>query len=489
MGNAGGSRIRPPGRLRVRRLRATLLSCMAAIGAIAATGPASANAAVNSAVAPGQSIALPPGQGKYFYLGSTSGDQPMGSISWLAGQDLAVSTGGSGDQAISIGHSASEQGSFSSTTAREAIAGVGLDGYAVVQTFSAQHSKAAHKATRHPEKPIAGPALSLPIKTTAANQLVLILVGAQGAGALGLSGIEAGTLQNATYGPPASSAIASAAAYTAELPVGKHKLKLRSSTYAPNSGTSLGAVAYVLAPVPVPAITSVSPSSGPEGGGTPVTITGTNLTAATEVSFGATGAQSFKVNSSTSIEAVSPTGTGTVDVTVRTDSGTSTTSTADQFSYLPPQPVDAYNNYGPATLGHPMCRGNPGRPESMPGGTATQTFRVPAGVASLSSALVRIDPDTSVTAHLTLTINGVSRATAASAAVGDTSFSWPAVTVSPGDEAALTISFTATFGKIITIYSAAPVGGVLTYSNSCSDGAPSGSTANGLRAVVGGLSP
>ena len=136
-----------------------------------------------------------------------------------------------------------------------------------------------------------------------------------------------------------------------------------------------------------------------------------------------------------------------------------------------------------------MCRGNPGRPESMPGGTATQTFTVPSGVASLSSALVQIDPDSTVTAHLTLTINGVQEAAAEALAAGDTYFNWPAVVVNAGDQAALSITFTATFGKIITVYSAAPVGGTLTYSNSCSDGAPSGRTEYGLRAVVSGMSP
>jgi hypothetical protein len=41
------------------------------------------------------------------------------------------------------------------------------------------------------------------------------------------------------------------------------------------------------------------------------------------------------VNSETSITAVSPAGTGTVDVTVTTAAGTSLTSPADQFTYGP----------------------------------------------------------------------------------------------------------------------------------------------------------
>ena len=56
-------------------------------------------------------------------------------------------------------------------------------------------------------------------------------------------------------------------------------------------------------------------------------ITGTNLFGATAVDFGASGTTSFTVNSATSITAVSPAGSaGTVDITVTTPIGTSTTS-------------------------------------------------------------------------------------------------------------------------------------------------------------------
>jgi hypothetical protein len=459
-------------------------SAIAALSALVLV--ASASAATDSTIAPAQSTSLPVGHGEYFYVASSAGEVPIGSISWIEGQDLAVTAPGGSNQAISIGHSSSHSGSFSTASARTAITGLGLDGYDVVQTFSAQHSKVAHKATRTPTKAIKGAAVTLPFLTASANELVLVAAGGQGTGTLELSGVEATALQNATYGSSGPGAIASAALYTAQLPKGKHKLKLRSMTYAPNPGTSVGVVAYVLAPAPAPSVGSVSPSSGPEVGGTPVLIKGTDLDGATAVKFGGSEAASFKVASPTSIEAVSPAGSGAVDVTVVGPNGESTVTTSDQFTYLAPHPVDAYSNYGPATLGHAMCRGNPGRPESMPGGSATQTFTVPGGVASLSSALIQIDPDSSVTAHLTLNVNGSARATTDAAAAGDTHFSWPAVAVSPGDQVSLTISFTATFGKIITIYGAAEVAGTLSYSNSCSDGA--GSTQAGLRAIVSGTS-
>jgi hypothetical protein len=90
-----------------------------------------------------------------------------------------------------------------------------------------------------------------------------------------------------------------------------------------------------------PAISSVSPSSGPSVGGTSVTITGTNLTGATAVNFGGSAASNITVNSDTQITATSPAGAGTVDVAVTTPGGTSATNSADQFMYVPAPTVAA----------------------------------------------------------------------------------------------------------------------------------------------------
>jgi hypothetical protein len=80
-------------------------------------------------------------------------------------------------------------------------------------------------------------------------------------------------------------------------------------------------------------VSSLSPSSGPAGGGTTVTITGTNLADATAVDFGSAAA-TIVTDSATSITATSPTGSGTVDVTVTTAAGTSATSPSDRFTFV-----------------------------------------------------------------------------------------------------------------------------------------------------------
>src|SRR5208337_2227493 len=105
---------------------------------------------------------------------------------------------------------------------------------------------------------------------------------------------------------------------------------------------------------PGPAVTAVTPNNGPTTGGTTVTITGTNLTGATAVTFGVTAAASFTVNSATSITAVSPAeAAGTVDVTVTTAGGTSAKTAADQFTFVTPGPAVAAitPNNGPTTGG------------------------------------------------------------------------------------------------------------------------------------------
>ena len=99
-------------------------------------------------------------------------------------------------------------------------------------------------------------------------------------------------------------------------------------------GTSTTSSADQFTFVGLPSVGGISPASGPTTGGTSVTISGANLAGATAVDFGAAAASSFTVNSATQITATSPPGTGTVDVTVVTAGGTSTTSSADQFTYL-----------------------------------------------------------------------------------------------------------------------------------------------------------
>lgn len=89
-----------------------------------------------------------------------------------------------------------------------------------------------------------------------------------------------------------------------------------------------------------PFVTSIAPTTGTPGGGTLVTISGGNLISAlgnpTTVNFGPTFATSVICASATSCTAVSPAGTGVVDVRVTVDAVTSAAVAADQFTYAAP---------------------------------------------------------------------------------------------------------------------------------------------------------
>jgi hypothetical protein len=102
-------------------------------------------------------------------------------------------------------------------------------------------------------------------------------------------------------------------------------------------GSGFQAHLAAVAGITTPTVISVSPNSGPSG--TSVVITGSNFTGATAVKFGATPATAFTVNSATQITATSPAGSGTVDVTVTTASGTSAVNSVDKFTYTGPPPT------------------------------------------------------------------------------------------------------------------------------------------------------
>jgi hypothetical protein len=85
-----------------------------------------------------------------------------------------------------------------------------------------------------------------------------------------------------------------------------------------------------------PTLTGISSAAGPLSGGGTITITGTNFLGATAVEFNGTHANSFTVVNGTTITAVVPAhAVATVDITVTTPGGTTATSSADQYTYVP----------------------------------------------------------------------------------------------------------------------------------------------------------
>jgi hypothetical protein len=109
-------------------------------------------------------------------------------------------------------------------------------------------------------------------------------------------------------------------------------------------GTAITGAAFTyVAPAPPvtpparPAISAIAPTFGDTVGGTSVTITGTNLTGVSSVTFGGAVAPSYKVNSATSITATTPAhAAGSVDVAATNAQGTSVARLA--FTYALPAP-------------------------------------------------------------------------------------------------------------------------------------------------------
>jgi uncharacterized protein YhjY with autotransporter beta-barrel domain len=148
-----------------------------------------------------------------------------------------------------------------------------------------------------------------------------------------ITGTGFGGATAVTFGasPATGFTVNSATQITATAPAGTGTVDIRVTTAG---GTSATSAADQFTYVGAPAITSVSPATGPSTGGTTVTITGTGFGGATAVTFGASSATGFTVNSATQITATAPAGTGTVDIRVITAGGTSATSAADQFTYV-----------------------------------------------------------------------------------------------------------------------------------------------------------
>nr|WP_269330251.1 IPT/TIG domain-containing protein [Kineosporia babensis] len=147
-----------------------------------------------------------------------------------------------------------------------------------------------------------------------------------GSGFLGTTAVNFGSTPATSYTIDALNKI------TAVAPAGTGTVDVRVVN---PTGTSANTASDDYKYVPKPVITAVTPIRGPTAGGTTVTITGTNLSGASAVTFGGTAATSFSVDSATQITAVAPAKTaGQVDVRVTTTGGQSDVVSADQYTYV-----------------------------------------------------------------------------------------------------------------------------------------------------------
>jgi hypothetical protein len=239
------------------------------------------------------------------------------------------------------------------------------------------------------------------------------------------------------------------------------------------AGTSTTSTADKFTYDGIPTITSVSPKYGPTTGGTSVTITGTGFLSATAVSFGATAASPFTIVSDTSITVASPArAAGTVDITVVNAAGTSTTSTADTFTYDGiPTITSVSPKAGTTTGGTSVTITGTGFLSATGGGPSTVKFGKSANAPSFTvnsdtsitvvspagtAGTVDIKVTTSVgntTAANAFTYDGTPTITSVSPNTGTTAGGTPVTITGTGFLSATTVNFGATAASPFTIVS------------------------------------
>jgi hypothetical protein len=160
-----------------------------------------------------------------------------------------------------------------------------------------------------------------------------------------INGANLSSASAVTFGAtPAIITADSASSVTATAPAGSAGTV--DVTVTTPGGASAPSAADKFTYVGAPAVTGINPTSGSTGGGTSVTVSGTNLSGATSVNFGSSSGV-ITADSATSITATAPSGAaGTVDVTVTTAGGISATSSADRFTYVTQPTVTAINPTG-----------------------------------------------------------------------------------------------------------------------------------------------
>jgi alpha-tubulin suppressor-like RCC1 family protein len=126
----------------------------------------------------------------------------------------------------------------------------------------------------------------------------------------------------------------SATSITATTPAGSGTVNITVTTPA---GVSPISAADRYTYQPPPSVIKLVAKTGPATGGTVVTITGTQFTGTTKVTFGGVAAASYTINSATSITALAPAATqaGRADVLVTNTAGQSPISSKDRFTYTP----------------------------------------------------------------------------------------------------------------------------------------------------------
>jgi hypothetical protein len=315
-------------------------------------------------------------------ISPNSGTTAGGTSVTITGSNFTGATG------VTIGGTAATSVVVVSSTSITAMTPAGSAGTASVLVTTAGGTNSANTLytylTPTPAPTVTG--ISPSSGTTAGGTSVTVT----GTNFTGATGVTIGGTAATSF------TVNSATQITATSPAGTGTVDVTVTTVG---GTSATAAADRFTYFGAPTVTSVSPASGPAAGGGSVTITGTGLTGATTVKFGATPAISFTVNSATSITAVSPAGSGAVDITVTAAGGATATSAADRFTFNSATTQTALvaslnpSSFGQAVKFTATVTGSGGTPSGTvtfnDAGVAIGTGALIGGVASFTTSSLR----------------------------------------------------------------------------------------------------
>lgn len=190
-----------------------------------------------------------------------------------------------------------------------------------------------------------------------------------------------------------------------------------------SSAASGPAFTYLAAATAAPAVDGINPTGGPTSGGTPVTISGSGFGGASAVNFGTTPAAGFIVVSDDTVIASAPSMAAvTVDVTVTSAAGTSSTGTDDEFTYSAPS-SPSVTTFFPTSGPH-----DGGTTVTISGGGFTGATSVEFGTKE--AACFAIDADGQITA------------VSPGAGLGVTKQAVAIVVITPGGTVTTTANFT-----------------------------------------------
>jgi len=171
-----------------------------------------------------------------------------------------------------------------------------------------------------------------------------------GGTAISITGANFASGATVTFGGAAATnvVVVSSTSITATTPAGSGGAV---TVAVSNPGGQSGSLANGFTYVASPAVSGVSPNSGPVAGGTAVTITGTNFASGATVTFGGTAATNIVVVSSTSITALTPPGSaGAVTVTV-TNLDQQSGSLANGYTYVVTAGLTPPGNFSGVLIG------------------------------------------------------------------------------------------------------------------------------------------